>query len=293
MAKQLHYESEILEIIHEKAIVAKNECYFVGFIEGVLANNRVDQTEVEPLVAECTAICRQVHDEDAAEIIAEATAGHSNTAAELLDLLTLIAEIRSKKIDASCRRSSANRLLGFCAGVNCDSIITIKEAELLIQRLNQTHDLQDDPRIAALSHRVIDALQDKVIDRTESEEISMLITTLVGDSYADTGIPSSEALPIIHDDDKIQETTLEGMSVVLTGGFSFGTRAIVSARLAEFGAAIQKTPSRKTDIVIIGTDGSPLYTHKNHGGKLAKALSLRGESSHPRIYIESQLRTFF
>jgi NAD-dependent DNA ligase len=234
-----------------------------------------------------------VQDDDAAEIVVEASAGHSETLAELLDLLTLIAEVRAKKIDASCRRSSANRILGFCAGVNCDALITTREAELLVDRLKEEHDLEHDPRVAALRHFLVDALQDQVIEPSESAEISNLISTLVGDSYADTGIPSSEAIPVIQDIDEIDETCVEGKCVVLTGGFAFGTRAEVADRLSEFGAQIQKSPTKATDIVVIGTDGSPLYTHKNHGGKLAKALDLRAKGPLPRIYLESQLRRFF
>ncbi|SLN64746.1 hypothetical protein PEL8287_03579 [Roseovarius litorisediminis] len=217
MAGKLVCESEIFHSIDEKANTAKNECFFVGFLDGILANNRIDHTELEPLLAECEAICRQVRDEDAAEIIAEASAGHQNTPQELLDLLTQIAEIRSEKIVSGCRRSSANRLLGFCAGINCDNVITTREASTLFERLKSAHDLEDDPRIVALRHVLLDALEDGKIDPPESAEISHLITSLVGDSYADTGIPSSDALPVVQDLDEIDLNLLDASRVVLTG----------------------------------------------------------------------------
>ncbi|MDF1857274.1 MAG: BRCT domain-containing protein [Pseudooceanicola sp.] len=291
MKKKISYESKVLFSIHERMNTAKNECFFVGFIDGVLANARVDTTELEPLLAECVAICRQVGDEDAAEIVMEASAGHENTPAELLQLLTLIAEVRSARIDADCPRSAANRLLGFCAGVNCDAIITTREARALLDRMEMEHDLQGDPRIEALRHVLVDSLQNEEIDPGESQEISHLITALVGDSYADTGIPSSEAIPVIQDLDEIDESTLEGSNIVLTGGFAFGSRAKVSLRLEDLGACVQASPSRKTDIVIIGTDGSPHYTHKHHGGKLAKVFKLRASGPAPRIYVEAQLHS--
>src|SRR6056297_1133626 len=171
MVKKISYESEILNHVHEKAATKKNECFFVGFLDGILANNRIDQTELEPLLAKCYSLCRVVGDEDAAEIIEEASAGHHNTPRELLALLTQIAEIRTKSIDPDCRRSSANRLLGFCAGVNCDSIITKREASALYEVLSREHELEADPRISALRHVLRDALEDDKIDQAEAEEI--------------------------------------------------------------------------------------------------------------------------
>lgn len=285
----MDYESDALLKIHDKAIIAKNECFFVGFIDGVLANNRIDETEVEPLLAECEAICRLVRDEDAAEIIMEASAGHADTVSELLDLLTQISEIRSARIEPDCRRSSANQLLGFCAGINCDAIITTQEARLLLEKVCEANDLEDDPRIEALKHSLFESLRDDEIDPLESDEISLLITALVGDSFADTGIPSSDAVPVIQDLDEIEEKVLEGTNVVLTGAFHFGTRKQVADRLSEFGATVQANPTKATEIIIIGTEGSPFYTHKHHGGKLAKALKMRANGSAPRIYVEGQL----
>ena len=289
MTNKLSYESEAFHRIHEKAVTAKNECFFIGFLDGILANDRIDRAEVEPLLAECMAICEQSRDEDAAEIIEEANAGHSNTVQELLDLLRQIVEVRLEKIDPDCRRSSANRLLGFCAGVNCDGIVSTREASALYEKLNQDHDLARDPRIDALKHRLRDSLEDERIDPEESDDIGRLIAALVGDSYSDTGIPSSEAVPVTHDIDEIDPSILEGSSIVLTGSFAFGLRKQVAAKLEEYGAIIQSTPSSKTDIVIIGGEGSPFYTHKHHGGKLAKALELRRNGRAPRIYVELQL----
>ena len=129
-----------------------------------------------------------------------------------------------------------------------------------------------------------------MIDPEESTDISNLITALVGDSFADTGIPSSEAIPVIQDLDQIDDTTLNERMVLLTGKFTSGTRSQVSQKLAEFGAIMQNTASSKTEIVVIGSEGSPLWTHKQHGGKLAKALALRAKGHSPRIYVEGQLR---
>jgi hypothetical protein len=293
MREELAYESEVLETIHERANTAKNQCFFVGFLDGIVANDRLDSTELEPLLAECEAICRLVRDEDAAEILEEAAAGHHNTPGELLDLLLQIAEVRSQYIDPGCRRSSANRLLGFCAGVNCDSIITTSEAQVLLDRLNSDHDLEGDPRIASLKHVLLDALEDGAIDPMESEEIGRHIASLVGDSYAETGIPSSEAVPVVHDRDAVDESSLNNCNIVVTGGFRFGTRREVEQRLKDFGAIVQKSPSSRRDIVIIGSGGSAHWTYKHHGGKLSKVLERRASGPAPRIYMEFQLRAIF
>ena len=292
MADKFIYESEVLENIHSKAVTAKNECFFVGFLDGILANKRLDETELEPLLAECAAICRIVADDDAAEIIVESTAGHEHTTDELFALLQQIAEVRTQKIDPDCRRSSANRVLGFCAGVNCDSIITTAEAIALYEKLKQPHDLEDDRRIVALRHRLRDALDDGIIDKDEAEDISRLITTVVGDSYADTGIASSEAIPVICDNDPIDESMFKGQLVVLTGGFAYGTRREVSTRVGEMGGTVQENPTKDTSVVVIGSEGSRYYTYSGQGGKLAKAIALREKGSLPKIYTEGQIAAF-
>ncbi|MDF1728722.1 MAG: BRCT domain-containing protein [Sulfitobacter sp.] len=289
----INYESKALHSIHAESNDKKNDCYFVGFLDGILANKRLDETELEPLLAECDAFCRQVGDEDAAEILQEAAAGHKNTVFELFNVLQNVVEVRLESIDPACKRSSANRLLGFCAGVNCDAIITKNEAYMLYEKLSESHELEDDPRIAALKLRLYDALADGVIDPDESDEIGDLITTLVGDSYSHTGVASSEAIPIICDIAQVDEADLLQKNVVLTGAFNFGTRASVTERLEEIGATVQASPSKKTDIVILGSNGSAHYTYKQHGGKLAKALKLRETASAPAIYTEGQLRTVF
>ncbi|WP_375281449.1 hypothetical protein [Pseudooctadecabacter sp.] len=286
----MNYESPALNKIHDKRIVAKNECFFIGFIEGIVANNRVDVSEVEPLLAECAALCRQVHDEDAFEIIEEASAGHFDTVAELLELLRQIIEIRLLNIDQNCKRSSANRILGFCAGINCDADITKREAEELLEKLDSDHDLSSDPRISALYLRVVDALEDGLIDSDESDEIGNLIAALVGDSFSDTGIASSDSIPVIQDLDQVDMETLEGKKTILTGKFRFGTRNEVTEKLTVFGADVQRNTTNQTEIVIVGSEGSPFYTHKNHGGKLAKALNRRMAGTLPRIYVEGQFR---
>ncbi len=288
--EKIAYESEIPDAIHAKANTAKNECFFVGFLDGVIANGRIDDTELEPLLAECDAICRLVGDHDAAEIIAEASAGHHDTPAALLDLLAQVAEVRSTNIDGECRRSSANRLLGFCAGINCDGVVTTTEAHVLLERLIADHDLRDDPRIATLEHAVRDVLGDDHVDKEESRVLGDLIAALVGDSYSDTGIPSSEAVPVMQDLDLIDETVLSGRSIVLTGAFAYGTRREVGARIVELGGLVQSSPTAMTDIVIVGSEGSAHWTHRTHGGKLAKALALRSKKTAPRIYVEGQLR---
>ncbi|MGR3493187.1 MAG: BRCT domain-containing protein [Shimia sp.] len=290
MSSAAQISSATLDRIHAKAVLMKNECFFVGFIEGIFANNRLDEMEVEPLLAECAALCELVQDTDAAEVLEEARQTPADRRAELDDLLRNILDIRAQAIARDCPRSSANRLLGLCAGVNCDGRITHAEAVVLRDRLGLAHDLMEDPRVQTLEFTVRDALEDGHLDPDEASEVSKLITALVGDSYADTGIASSFAVPVIHDLDPIDEETFEGASIVLTGSFESAPRAKVGQSLEALGALIAKSVSATTRYVIVGGKGSPHYTHKSHGTTLAKALDLRARGISPRIYQEAQLR---
>lgn len=280
----------VLARIHHKNNTSKGECYFLGFIEGVISNKRVDQTELEPLLAECEAFCQNFNDDDAREILVEAEQDHVDTVSELLDLLSCISDIRLKKIDETCPISSANRLLGFCAGVACDGIITLNETRALLERLNAPTDLDEDPRIKALRNLCEEALEDDLIEKDEEREIADCISRLVGDSYGDTGITVFGAAPVIEHEASVPITFAEGDIFVLTGKFDTCSRREFGAFLSSSGMVEAKTLTMKSKYLIVGSEAARDWRFASLGRKMQKAFQMK-EKGHPiQIISENHVR---
>ncbi|MHA3976237.1 BRCT domain-containing protein [Halovulum sp. GXIMD14794] len=283
----------VLARIHSASNASKQQCYFLGFLEGIAANNRLDEAEVEPLVAECLGFAENVHDEDAQEILVELGLSYSDRPAEAIELLQCIVDVRGRLVDPNCARSSSNRTLGYLAGVACDGAINFAEAKGLLARLDKASELSDDPRVRVLRDVCREAAEDGIIDPEESREICHWISKLVGDSHADTGLSSFGAVPVIEDLEHVSLDTFEmGPVTVLTGEFDAGPRRRVEALLAELGAVIGKSVTRKTEMLLIGETAARDWRHASMGIKIEKAIQLRGEGKRPRIYREAQIAKF-
>jgi DNA polymerase III epsilon subunit family exonuclease len=66
--------------------------------------------------------------------------------------------------------------------------------------------------------------------------------------------------------------SLNGMHVVVTGDFVYGTRAEVFALIARAGGTTDKSITRKTNYLVVGAYGSDAWKTGNYGGKIQKAM---------------------
>ena len=263
--------SPILAKIHNERNLTKGECYFVGFLEGILANKRIDNTEVEPLLETCQAFCENFNDDDAREILTEAAQDYVDTVSELLQLIGCIVECRLGKIDTTCPKSSANRLLGFCAGVACDGVITINEVRSLLDRLSAPSDLQEDLR-----------------------EIADWIARLVGDSYSDTGLTTFGSSPVLDDNVEFDLSNLHRDEVfVLTGNFEACSRADFAEALNARGLNQARSVSKKVSYVIVGNEAARDWRLASMGTKMQRAFQLKSQGHPIKIVSESKFRKLF
>lgn len=286
--------SPILARIHNERNLTKGECYFVGFLEGILANKRIDNTEVEPLLETCQAFCENFNDDDAREILTEAAQDYVDTVSELLQLIGCIVECRLGKIDTTCPKSSANRLLGFCAGVACDGVITINEVRSLLDRLSAPSDLQEDLRVMALKRICAEALEDDLVDSDEEREIADWIARLVGDSYSDTGLTTFGSSPVLDDNVEFDLSNLHRDEVfVLTGNFEACSRADFAEALNARGLNQARSVSKKVSYVIVGNEAARDWRLASMGTKMQRAFQLKSQGHPIKIVSESKFRKLF
>ena len=71
------------------------------------------------------------------------------------------------------------------------------------------------------------------------------------------------------------EICVSGLNVVLTGDFARGARSAIEADLIYRGATIQKSVTKKTNLLLVGSLGSEAWVHGNYGTKVKKAMELQ------------------
>ena len=268
--------------IHKKANDKKLFCYFTGFLQGIVASGDIEAGEVRPLLDQCVEFAKTVGDEDAFEVIEDFSADLLET-----DSLFDAAAYRMPEIDPSCERSALNRFLGFCAGIACDDMITLSEAEKVIAFAREHQAVLDDAGARAVVSCCTDAVEDGLISPEESVDICHSISRIVGDCYADTGISALGSVPVF--EEAVIDEILDGMSFVLTGAFSVSPRKIIETAILELGGLVSKTPSRKTDYVVVASAASRDWVHTHKGTKIIRAIELREEGGQPLFVTERRL----
>lgn len=274
-----------LERIHRVNNYQKFHCYFTGFLEGISASGRIERGEVEPLIAQCLDFLRGQGDPDAGDII-------QDIECDLLEYEAIrdVAIHRSRGVDAKCLKSATNRLLGFCAGVACDNLITLREAQSLLNRIESDRRFEQSPGVRAIRDCCRDALEDCVVDETESREICSWISRVAGDSFSDTGL-SAVFRSIAFDEHVLEDfpRAQAGKNAVLTGNFRIKPRNGLERRLTEIGMVITKQVSRNTDYLIIGGEATRDWVETNRGMKILRAQELIESGAGPKFVSEGQV----
>lgn len=84
----------------------------------------------------------------------------------------------------------------------------------------------------------------------------------------------------------------QGKTVCLTGNFSCGSKDQVASRLERLGAAVTGTVTKKTDILIVGGEGSADWSFGNYGTKVKKAMEMKNKGGAIEIISEEELMKF-
>lgn len=271
--------------INKKANDKKYYCHLTGFLEGLAASGYLEVGEIEPLVAECAEFIQRVGDEDANDIL-------QDFECDLLDFETIsnCAQVRATVIDPDCEKSNLNRFLGYCRGLVCDGKITIEEAKALHDRINLSSELHEVIGVKQIRISCADAIQDGIISPDESQEICDAIGEVVGDSYGDTGLSAAFGVAN-YSEYKITDISAEIVEseIVLTGTFRVSPRSILENKLAEYGAIVSRTVTKRTQYLIIGGEASRDWLEMNRGTKLRAAQKLRLTEEFPRFVSESRI----
>ena len=266
-----------LSKIHFEQNLNKYEQYWVGFLYGILSSGKIEKGEVEPLRAICADFLERFDDPDAYDLLEDLKVWPHDRA-ELKGFLADIISYRSGGIEAMLQHNAIpkNFFYGFLKGIACYNRLDISELNSLIQLCSADDTLlQSDPRVSKLLNHCIKTVQDLSVSDVRNDEICQYIASIVGDSFADTGVGLPNDIPqlegMINDRRAIVFT---GCNFVLTGNFD-RPRKIVEAEIEKLGGVTQKKVTSQTDYLVLGGAGSNHYSTPNSGSKIHAAVKMR------------------
>lgn len=119
-----------------------------------------------------------------------------------------------------------------------------------------------------------EALEDGILEQTELDKLLILLKQ----SISPIQTSCTEGLKLIVSD----------KSICLSGDFEYGSKNDVAQQLSKLGAIIQNNVTKKTDILIVGNEGSIAWYAGNYGTKVKKALELQEKGHNISIINESE-----
>jgi NAD-dependent DNA ligase len=87
-------------------------------------------------------------------------------------------------------------------------------------------------------------------------------------------------------DDPLPDVAIAGTAFCFTGEFEFGTRKECQAAVTVRGGMFTDGITRKTQVLVIGNDPNPNWSHGTYGNKIAEAMILRLQHTKPNIIPE-------
>lgn len=286
---KLEHEGVALARIHAQANHRKALGYWLGFLQGVMASERVELREMAPLRVEAEQFLALLHDDDAAELIRDLEMW-GDAPEEVYAVLETIVGIRSQEFSVTSEKDEVNGFYGFCAGIACDNSITPKEVEKLLSRLDSSVILREDSRVSSLGYAATKSIQDGRITPEESEDICGWITRLVGDSATDTGLPTFGNVGVI--DGALEDPSqfiIPSHMFVLTGKFAIGPRKVLAGMISERGGEWKNTVCSQTDYLVVAAEASRDWKHSHEGTKIIRAMELREKGGRPDLVQEPML----
>lgn len=286
---KLEHEGAALGRIHARSNNRKATAYWLGFLKGILASEKVETAEFAPLQIEAENFLKLLHDPDAYELIEDLRMWR-NEPNEIYDIIENIVSMRSREFFVEDEKDEINELYGFTAGIACDNRITAEEVEKLLTRLDTYPRIQTDQRVVNLRNAARRSIADGRITAEESDDICTWITHLVGDSASDTGIATFGNVGVIEGAlEDHTEIVFGGRMFVLTGKFTLGPRKAVQGMISDRGGDFKSNVCRNTHYLCVATEASRDWKHSHEGLKIIRAMELRTEGRGPHLVHEGTL----
>nr|WP_322866324.1 BRCT domain-containing protein [Aquicoccus sp. G2-2]MEA1113612.1 BRCT domain-containing protein [Aquicoccus sp. G2-2] len=271
----------------------KRVVYWIGFLDGALSSQRIEEGEEDALLAEAGKFAEFFNDPDASDLVEDIRAKCFSSEGDLMDQLKQVIADKRAELGfgaASAETDEMNEFLGFCAGIICDGKILESEARAIFRRFRDSAILMHAAPFATLKAAVEAAMDDDVLTENEAEEIQQWIAQLVGDGFIDTGIPNIGTVAKLDEPITVpDEIVLEGSVFVLTGPMRMGPRSFIISEIESVGGSCVPRTTKKTDYVVISSTASRHWRTTHFGTKIERAKELIEEGQKLRFVSEVAL----
>jgi len=180
---------------------------------------------------------------------------------------------------------SETEFIGLCKGIISSGDITTAYAEFMLSWLTANPIISENWMGEELYKTLISYLSDGIIDASEEEKLVILLTKITGSPTVNlNGENATTTLPLCPNPPS--SIIIDGHDFVITGNFKHSTRKGVTDYIEQRGGSIKKTPSGKTDYLILGETGSAAWVQSNSGRKIQRAVEVRQAGNKIRIISE-------
>lgn len=155
-------------------------------------------------------------------------------------------------------------LKGIVNGILADSVINEGEIHSLKTWMIQNDELKGNYPFDTLFKTIERVLEDDRISAHEQEELISLFTRFTDPISAN----------------QTSDVSVAGKTVCLSGNFVYGSKANVEQKIIELGGTVVPSVTKKTDLLLVGGEGSSAWAYGNYGSKVKKALKMQ-EDGHP------------
>lgn len=181
-----------------------------------------------------------------------------------------------KKGNCCDKTLAMQKLKGIIEGIEADHEIDKRETVSLRTWMLANSELSGIYPFDRIYESVTAILSDGIVTAEESKKLSSEFQKFINpvDTLADDSADSSE---------------LSGKTVCLTGEFDVGTRSAVEKMVIIMGGVIVPSVTKKTQVLLVGTEGSKAWSYGNYGAKVKKAMQMQENGSDIEIMKEKDI----
>jgi NAD-dependent DNA ligase len=164
-------------------------------------------------------------------------------------------------------------MLGIVKGVLADGVVNEAEAALLNDWATQHPDATEQWPVNIIKERLDTIFVDGKVSTAERRDLAELLESVVGGKAGIiAGKDAATDLPV----DRPPPTFVwADATFVFTGKFAFGPRTACERAVVKLKGAYERSVTKETDYLIIGTFGSRDWVHTSFGRKIEKAVEYR------------------
>jgi DNA polymerase III epsilon subunit-like protein len=172
---------------------------------------------------------------------------------------------RPSTMHAPNRLSANNQALltlsGILSGITCDNVLVEAEVDYLQKWMDDNAALKGNYPYDKIYSTLTSAMADGILEQAELDDMLRIFKQVTD--------------PVKESSCSCERLDITGKSICLSGEFDCGSKSVIGEKLVSHGASIHTMVTQKTDILLVGGQGSAVWSAGNYGTKVKKALELQ------------------